>query len=460
MEILRKVLKKVFPEEEEWKEVLNFCKRVISSALRICSSSPYSPSPHIVGSAIRRTFIKGDHDVDLFLVYPREADEKRALEDFLILGKRIYEDLGGSWELKYAQHPYYRGRVEEDFTLEIVLSFKFEKGEKVKSPVDRSVEHDRFLKRKLLENKGLRKEIVLMKAFLKGIGAYGAESYVGGFSGYLTELLTVYYGSFLNALKEISKWRPYKVLLYFDAPGKWRKGLAPLIFVDPVDENRNVAAAVREDKVRLLILASRDFLRSPDERFFFPRDPPPLNQTEIEELEKRSFLIRFPEEFLKIHEEIRYSELDKTARGLSSSLKLEDVEIKKYLVLWKRGAILFIYHDKRKIIERKIGPPALPNFEKAIERFLSKWRKDPRYVREGISGGRVYVEIRRDVLPLPSLIAKCLKRCKKGKDLCQYVEKEEYEILMGREVVDFVKMDKESEKMVKLFLSEIPPWKF
>ena len=43
------------------------------------------------------------------------------------------------------------------------------------------------------------------KEFLKAIGAYGANSAIGGFSGYLVEILCIKYGGFLNLVKDVLK---------------------------------------------------------------------------------------------------------------------------------------------------------------------------------------------------------------------------------------------------------------
>jgi tRNA adenylyltransferase (EC 2.7.7.25) len=43
-------------------------------------------------------------------------------------------------------------------------------------------------------------EVRLLKKFMKGIGVYGAEIKVKGFSGYVAELLVYFYDSFRNVL--------------------------------------------------------------------------------------------------------------------------------------------------------------------------------------------------------------------------------------------------------------------
>ena len=53
------------------------------------------------------------------------------------------------------------------------------------------------------------KEVRLLKRFMKMVGTYGSEFKVGGFSGYLCELMIIRYGSFLKVLKGVfDHWKP------------------------------------------------------------------------------------------------------------------------------------------------------------------------------------------------------------------------------------------------------------
>ena len=80
----------------------------------------------------------------------------------------------------------------------------------------------------------LDNEIRLTKQFLKAVGAYGANSAIGGFSGYLVEILCIKYKGFLNLIKEISQWKPPVII------DKMRTPDSPIMLCDPVDKNRNV----------------------------------------------------------------------------------------------------------------------------------------------------------------------------------------------------------------------------
>jgi len=50
-------------------------------------------------------------------------------------------------------------------------------------------------------NEKVRDEIRKFKYFLKINDLYGAESYIRGFSGYIAEILVIYYKSFNNLIK-------------------------------------------------------------------------------------------------------------------------------------------------------------------------------------------------------------------------------------------------------------------
>src|SRR5436190_1381599 len=116
---------------------------------------------------------------------------------------------------------------------------------------------------------GQQNDVRLLKAWAEGIGVYGAEAKVLGFSGYLCELLVLKYGSFRGVLENSLSWRPTTVLELDRPPA--RTFTEPLVVVDPVDPNRNVASAVGVEQMATFVHAARAYLQAPSERFFFPR---------------------------------------------------------------------------------------------------------------------------------------------------------------------------------------------
>jgi len=273
------ILNKFRPRKEEIREVhLAICRFIedLEDALMKTYGQKYvflrvSPA----GSSVRGTFTRYDrykYEIDLFVVHPYEWDFEEFFEKFKNACEIFYKKYGVKHTAEYAQHPYYKGTLElknhetRTYEVEIVPCYEFIVGRKIKSPADRSVMHNWYLTKKYRQDPNLRDTVILLKTFFKRVGVYGAEARVGGFSGYLIELLAVYYRNFLKAIEEISKWEPYKIFLWIKDPGNWKPGMAPMIFVDPISPERNVAAAVTEDAIRTISEAASDFCRIIKER--------------------------------------------------------------------------------------------------------------------------------------------------------------------------------------------------
>src|SRR6266568_4641095 len=140
-----------------------------------------------------------------------------------------------------------------------------------KSATDRTPYHTEFMQTHLTPE--LRLEARLLKKFAKGIGAYGAEIKIGGFSGMLIDTLALYYHSFMETIRQASSWTQGTLLEIGKPEGivspKEKDPNVDLVVIDPVDPNRNLAAAVRPDKLWSFVAAGRQFLRNPGLWYFF-----------------------------------------------------------------------------------------------------------------------------------------------------------------------------------------------
>jgi tRNA nucleotidyltransferase (CCA-adding enzyme) len=221
----------------------------------------------LVGSAARSTWLSGDHDLDIFLGVPPGDDLGAAME----LARLIAPD----HEEKYAEHAYVHARMD-GFEVDLVPCYLVEDASHLKSAVDRTPFHTKYVGSRII---GREDEVLLLKQFMKGVNVYGSELKVGGFSGYLAELLVLCYGSFVAVLQEASAWRPGQ-RLDLEGHGIGRHD-EPLIVVDPVDPGRNVAAALTLDKMLQFASAARSFLADPRLDFFFPPSQGPLSDEEI-----------------------------------------------------------------------------------------------------------------------------------------------------------------------------------
>jgi len=288
--LLKEVLGKVTPSEKEKALEKKTAEKIMR---RIRSAKGRHIEVMLVGSIARDTHLRGDRDIDIFVLYPEKMPRPEFEKEGLGIGKKAFKGYS-HWE-EYSEHPYLKGMVD-GFEVEIVPSYKVKKASQLKSAVDRSPFHIKALKKRL--NPGLRKEIRLLKAFLKGIDCYGAKIEKEGFSGYLTELVAVRYGSFKAALAGISKWKLGTVLSLSSASESTarKKFEAPLIFIDPTDNNRNAAAAVSVEQFARVVAASRAFLKKPDRKFFYPKRKAAISKKRMKKLISvdQMFVLRMP----------------------------------------------------------------------------------------------------------------------------------------------------------------------
>ena len=178
-------------------------------------------------------------------------------------------------EEKYAEHAYVHAKIN-GFEADLVPCYLLEDATRIRSAVDRTPFHTQYVFGRI---KGLEDEVLLLKQFMKGVGVYGSELKMGGFSGYLAELLILHYGSFLSVLESASSWRPGEMIdLEAHATISHED---PLVVVDPVDPGRNVAAALSVDRMFQFAAAARCFLCNPSIEFFFPQGPDPISDHDL-----------------------------------------------------------------------------------------------------------------------------------------------------------------------------------
>jgi len=343
------------------------------------------------GSVAKDTWLSGDVDIDIFLLFPKGVSRKELGELGLGIAKRAFS--GYRQRERYAEHPYLEAWVK-GIRVNIVPCYKTGRGHWL-SAADRSPYHTQYVVEKL-KVKQPTDDIRVFKKFAKGIGAYGAEIRVQGLSGYLCELLILHYGSFQKTLNAISSWQFGEVIdperLYQGRAEEARRLFSsPLIVIDPVDQKRNVAAAVSRDRMAELIAATRLFLESPSRSFFYPED------LEVsQDLLRRMFSslgydviaieIRAGEEV----PDILWGELLKTKNALRRLLEANDFVVLRSDI-WSdeaESSVMVFGLETRTLskIKRHLGPPGdtdgvTPFLEKhAIEAATGPWVEEGRWV--------------------------------------------------------------------------------
>ncbi|MGC9203795.1 MAG: CCA tRNA nucleotidyltransferase [Thermoplasmata archaeon] len=398
MDILNSVLQKIKPTEDEQRILLNISNNVIDLIKNRLHG--IDAEPLIVGSVAKGTNLKNT-DVDIFIrfstSYERSFIERKALE----IGKEILEDP----VVNYAEHPYVKGRFN-GIIFEVVPCYRVDESTRKITSVDRTPFHTEFIVRNLKEWQ--RDEVRLLKQFLKGIGVYGAEAKVEGFSGYLTELLILRYGSFMDVIKNSQRWKRKTVLSLTTVDYDFD---SPLVFIDPVDPKRNVASAVSLNSYSMFIYASREFLRRQDERFFFPNDYPELDPVVLKNREVK--LLHLWMQKPPTVDDILYPQLKKFSRFILENLQDFSITRIHYYVDDSVHLLIESYHQDLPPYTMHEGPPV---WDRNAENFLKKW-KGRAYNGPYIMDGKFYADVERKARSIEDAIKRLISSGSIGKDL-------------------------------------------
>jgi len=264
--ICDEVIARAVPTEDERKDTVSFSQETVKRLAEELQRSGIEADVQVQGSMAKDTWLAGEKDIDLFILLPRTYEK----DDFPRVLEVVKRVAGKDWLEAYAEHPYIQADID-GYTIDFVPAFKIEKAEEARSSVDRTPLHTQYVNGHLSQE--IKNEVRLLKRFMHGTGTYGAEIKVGGFSGYLCEILVLYYGSFHKTLKAASRWRKKQVIdveRYYEGLEEEARKIFQdnLIVVDPVDKGRNVASAVRESRLSEFLVAARWFLENPDIEFF------------------------------------------------------------------------------------------------------------------------------------------------------------------------------------------------
>jgi tRNA nucleotidyltransferase (CCA-adding enzyme) len=402
-----KVLTKIKPGKKEEEKVRKF----VSDLLRIAKTvSGYDCV--IVGSIGKGTWLAGDHDIDLFIMFPpsvpREELEKKGLD----FGQKIAAEMKGKWKIKYAEHPYTHALVQ-GYEIDVVPCYRIAKGDRIISAVDRSPLHLEYVIENLTP--GMQDQVRLLKQFCKGSGVYGSDAKNLGFSGYICELLVIRYGSFRGVLESSSSWEiPHIVDIEVqrerherDFPGQ------PFIVIDPTDPSRNAAANVSSKNLILFIRAAKKYLAKPSVDAFFLKPLPPLGDREISLLKGRSSrffaLVMAKPEMI---DDVLYPQLRKALYRVESLLKYNEfLSLRSYEFVGKSVAMVFELENwVLPGIKKMVGPPV---FSHAHSReFISKYGASapPKVFGPYLEDNRWIADRIRDFCSASDLLADLLKK--------------------------------------------------
>jgi len=325
--------------------------------------------PQVVGFELGGSYAKGtwvpekpvdNVDIDIFVKFNKKTSEK----DFRNIGTEIgFESLKKYKPYtRHAEHPFVEAIIDGT-RVNVVPCYDVNKGE-WKSATDRSIYHTKFMLQKL--SNPMKGDVRILKKFLQHIEVYGAEIAKEGFSGYVTEALIFYFGSFEKTIKKISELKKGQVV------GKTLKKFdSSIVIIDPIDNNRNLGTAISMDNLGKFVLASRAFLKKPSKKFFNK----PVSKRIMKNNDK-IVVIQF--RFKNRSDDIIWGQIKRASNALKTQLELNGFTVLRNSSIKdekENAALIFLLHAKK--IENSLvrsGPEisSKEHCEKFIEANLKK----------------------------------------------------------------------------------------
>ncbi len=353
-QILNKAKRNVIPSKKLQSAKSQVAKIAFNSVEKQISKYPEVIQIEFGGSYAKGTWLPEKTDIDIFLKFKKSTTEKK----FVSIAKKIGFDSMKKFKpyVRYSEHPYVEAHIKGT-RVNVVPCYDVEKG-KWKSAADRSSFHTKFMLESLTGQ--MKDDVRLLKQFLKSGGVYGAEIARQGFSGYVAEVLVWNFGSFENAIKKISK------IKLGDVIGKASKKFeTPIVIIDPIDGNRNLAAAISTENIGKFVLSCRAFLKKPSLSFFKSRSSSKKNLRDVIVV-KFNYSARSPD--------IIWGQIKRAANSLATQMEVEGFKVLRNGAATdeKKEAALFFVSQALEIEKNMIreGPKFFS--ESDSEKFIAK----------------------------------------------------------------------------------------
>jgi tRNA nucleotidyltransferase (CCA-adding enzyme) len=396
--IFKKAIKSIKPKHESFKEA----DETIAKINALLKKSNIKAVCMAGGSYAKGTILKNDFDIDLFVRFDynyKDKDISALLEKALnplkptrIHGSRNY------FQLK-----------RKNLLFEIIPVLKIDDYKQAVNVTDMSPLHVGYARKHFEKKPGLTDQVRLAKQFCKSIGVYGAESYIHGFSGHVVDMLVIYYGSFEQFLMQASVWGS-RVIIDLEkhlknplAQLNKAKTQSPLIIVDPVQPDRNAAAAVSKEKFDILKKKAREFLHSPSPDFFVIKKID-IKAVKASAKDGNNWLLMLKAKPLEGNEDVVGTKVLKCFEHLEKHLRKNDFNILEAGWEFDPDKSLLYYIIKKENLSDKItlcGPPVKE--KKDAERFRQKHKK----IIE--KNNRLYAEEKRKYITPEQLVKELIK---------------------------------------------------
>ena len=234
------------------------------------------------GSSAKGTSLKKGFDSDIFIRFDYKKYKEFSSEISDIAHQAVFDATSGLAERVHGSRDYFIFRDTKEtpnLVFEMIPVLNIDKPEKALNITDVSPLHVIWAKKHIGKKSYVVKDIIATKLFLKAIGAYGAESYIRGFSGHDVDILLLFYGSFEALLKSAVTWEKKQII---DVEKHYKSNeevfcalnpskISPLILIDPIQPERNAAASLSVEKFELFKNKALEFLAEPKKSYFIKK---------------------------------------------------------------------------------------------------------------------------------------------------------------------------------------------
>jgi len=463
------VKKRIVPSERIRNYVQARAEEIRIAVERECEKAGLSAEVRLHGSVAKDTWVRDYVDADIFMQVSPELTKTQLRNVCLPIARRALRP--HKIVERFAEHPYVESVVKfqgGSLRVNVVPCYSVEKGQWL-SATDRTPYHTEYVHAHLAEEQ--RDEVRLLKAFTRGIGAYGADIKTGGFSGMICETLIISHGSFQKVLEKFAEWKEDRFIdveNYYEgrAEEAHRIFIEPLVVIDPVDKGRNLGAAVRSTQLWTFVAASRMFLNKPSTTFFAEREIKPLTNLEFHRLIKSrgSSMICIAMGNIDAVVDVVWSQLFRTQRALAHLLENNDFEIirsSSWTDEMKLSVLLFELELSQLSNSKKHrGPPVYRTTESSS--FLSKHLEEKDTVSgPWIEDGRWFVQKRRTVASAQTLLTSTLRTGGANVGVASLMIpafKKKARVLEGNDIGRLLSTNHEFAKFMRVFLAGRPAW--
>ncbi len=460
--VLDHIAKRVVPRQAERERMSRLAERLRGQVQDMLDMAGFAGKVSIQGSYARDTWLSGEADLDIFASFPPTMDRREWTEKVL---PAVRNGIEAKTIDRYAEHPYLEFHIE-GIRINVVPCYAVEKGQ-WKSATDRTPYHTEYMREHLTLE--MRLEARLLKKFLKGMRSYGAEIRVGGFSGMLVETLILHYQSFLETLAQASKWKPVVFLDLEKHPGgqdsRAQEFGSPLVVVDPVDPNRNLAAAVRDDKLWGFVAASRELQKNPGTWYFFPPKPVAKTRSQFSKIldhQNRSIAAIFFEH-ARLVPDVLWGQLLKMEKSLTELMTRQDFHPIRSTV-WsdeRRSSAILVELDSSTLsgVQLRQGPPV--SKQEDSQGFLDRHLDAKDTIRgPWIEGDRWVVDKKRRILTTKQLVSAALKDPRLGLAIPEQLNRsfrQNTRVLENRKILSLLGREGFDQALSE-FLAARPAW--